>query len=104
MILAHVTDQPFPHFYLMWVVTAAAALDANSLQFFGMAPKLQSSYDDFAVVIYMMLGVSFLIYAEFVISVIGQITDYLGISCFRVLKRDRSGYWVDPKAIDKKTS
>jgi len=104
MILAHVTDQPFPRFYLMWVATAAAALDANSIPLFGMSPKFQSSYDDFAVVVYMMLVVSFLMYAEFVIAVIGQITDYLGISCFRVLKRDSSGHWADPKAIDKKTS
>jgi ethanolaminephosphotransferase len=32
--------------------------------------------------------------------VIGDITDYLGIACFTVRKRDKEGRWEDAKAAD----
>jgi ethanolaminephosphotransferase len=41
------------------------------------------------------LAVSFLAYARFCTAVINDITNYLGIACFTVRKKDEHGEWKD---------
>jgi ethanolaminephosphotransferase len=41
------------------------------------------------------LAVSFLSYARFCTAVINDITNYLGIACFTVRKKDENGEWQD---------
>lgn len=93
MILAHVTSTPFPVWDWIWVWSALAALDANIPRLFGRAPFLQTSIRNTTVVVWVTLVVSFLAYARFVTLVIRDITEYLGIACFTVKKRDKMGVW-----------
>jgi len=43
--------------------------------------------------------VSFVAYARFITLVIRDITDYLGIACFAVKKRDDKGEWRDARSM-----
>ena len=43
---------------------------------------------------YVSLAVTFLSYARFCYLVINDITEYLGIACFTVRKKDKAGDWV----------
>ena len=49
------------------------------------------------VFIYLSLIISLVSYGRFVYFVIGDITDYLGIACLTVRKRDEHGNWVHPE-------
>lgn len=43
--------------------------------------------------VYVVLVVVFVTYARFVVLVISDITNYLGIACLTVHKRDVNGVW-----------
>jgi len=47
------------------------------------------------------LAVSFLTYARFCALVIKDITEYLGIACFTVRKKDAEGVWRDTRDIQQ---
>lgn len=43
--------------------------------------------------VHVVLVVVFVTYARFVVLVVSDITDYLGIACLTVRKRDVNGVW-----------
>ena len=65
-------------------------------------PLIQNSRRNTAVFVYLTLAVTFLSYARFCTLVIRDITNYLGIACFTVRKKDKSGEWVEASAVDAK--
>ncbi|KAF8753671.1 diacylglycerol cholinephosphotransferase [Rhizoctonia solani] len=67
-------------------------VDAWSWRLFGRAPVLHSNPLLFILI---SLGASFLAYGRFCIAVINDITNYLGIACFTVRKKDEHGEWKD---------
>ncbi|CED82236.1 sn-1,2-diacylglycerol ethanolamine-and cholinephosphotranferases [Phaffia rhodozyma] len=94
MILAHVTKMPFPMWNGWMVWTAIGALDANLPNLFGVSPVIQSTQTKSSGFILLSLFVALAIYLNFAFSVIWQITEYTGIACFTVRKKDQSGHWV----------
>ncbi|ELU39464.1 cholinephosphotransferase [Rhizoctonia solani AG-1 IA] len=92
IILAHVTHQPFPMFDAGWIWATISLVDAWSWRLFGRAPVLHSNPLLFILI---SLGASFLAYGRFCIAVINDITNYLGIACFTVRKKDEHGEWKD---------
>ena len=52
-----------------------------------------------ALFVYVTLAVTFLSYARFCTLVIGDITNYLGIACFSVQRRDVDGAWYDARDV-----
>ncbi|KAH9486034.1 Cholinephosphotransferase 1 [Psilocybe cubensis] len=96
MILAHVTKDKFPVWDWVWVWSFLGGLDAN-LPLFGMSPIIQRSQKHTTIFVWITLAVSFIAYARFVTLVIGDITEYLGVACFRVQRRDANGVWRDAK-------
>ncbi|KAG8749470.1 hypothetical protein FRC14_001340, partial [Serendipita sp. 396] len=100
MILAHVTSQPFPLFDGMWLWTAALAMDLNAEWLFDKQPIFQTTPERRAIAVYATLLLTLASYGRFVYSVINDITDYLGIACFTVRKRDKEGHWEDAKKVD----
>ncbi|KAI0931051.1 hypothetical protein AcW1_001453 [Taiwanofungus camphoratus] len=102
MILAHVTKQPFPWWDSMWLWSIVGAIDANMPLILDRSPLIQSSRRNTAIFVYVTLAVSFLSYARFSTLVINDITNYLGIACFTVRKKDRSGEWVEASVVDGK--
>ncbi|KAI0079539.1 choline ethanolaminephosphotransferase [Panus rudis PR-1116 ss-1] len=101
MILAHVTHQPFPFWDWMWLWSIVGALDANMPRLFNRPPFIQHSPENVKIFIYITLLVSFLSYARFCTLVINDITNYLGIACFTVRKKDASGHWQKAQTVDK---
>lgn len=93
MILAHVTSTPFPMWDWMWIWSIIGALDANLPRLIGRPPIIHSSTKSIAVFVYLTLGISLFAYARFCTLVINDITNYLGIACFTVRKRDAQGVW-----------
>ncbi|CCM01447.1 uncharacterized protein FIBRA_03499 [Fibroporia radiculosa] len=102
MILAHVTKQPFPWWDSMWIWSIVGAVDANLPLLIDQPSLIQSSRRNTAIFIYVTLAVSFLSYARFCTLVIKDITNYLGIACFTVRKKDRHGEWVDASTVNAK--
>ncbi|KAG8780959.1 hypothetical protein FRC12_022385 [Ceratobasidium sp. 428] len=98
MIVAHVTGQRFPMVDVGWVWAAVAAADAWSWKLFGRAPILHANPPAFILI---SLVASFLAYARFCTAVINDITDYLGIACFTVRKKDANGVWQDAVKKDE---
>ncbi|KAF9474979.1 choline ethanolaminephosphotransferase [Pholiota conissans] len=96
MILAHVTKGPFPMWDWVWIWSVAGALDAN-LPVFGMSPIIQTCPRNTTIFVWFTLAISFLTYARFVSLVISDITNYLGIACFTVRKKDEKGVWHDAR-------
>jgi ethanolaminephosphotransferase len=95
MILAHVTSSDFPVWDLMWIWSLVGAVDANLPRFLGRPPIIQATPERTAIFVYMTLAISFVAYFRFCTLVIKDITEYLGIACFKVQKRDRQGVWRD---------
>ncbi|KDQ62969.1 hypothetical protein JAAARDRAFT_361800 [Jaapia argillacea MUCL 33604] len=93
MILAHVTKQEFPWWDSMWIWSIVGAVDANLPRLIGRAPLIQSTPQNTRWFIYLSLAVSILSYARFVVLVISDITNYLGIACLTVRKKDERGVW-----------
>ncbi|KAJ7083364.1 CDP-alcohol phosphatidyltransferase-domain-containing protein [Mycena belliarum] len=104
MILAHVTSSRFPWWDWMWVWSLVAAIDANLPLLAGRAPLMQTSAANRAVVVYLTLAISLAAYVRFCTLVIHDITNFMGIACFTVRKRDKDGVWQDttPAADGKK--
>lgn len=53
-----------------------------------------------ALAVYATLLISAVSYGRFVYLVINDITNYLGIACFTVRKKDKEGHWEDAKKVD----
>ncbi|TDL26422.1 Choline/ethanolaminephosphotransferase [Rickenella mellea] len=100
MILAHVTSTPLPWWDWMWLCNLVGALDANAPQFFGRSPIIQSTPIGRGIFVYLLLAASLATYGRFCSLVISDITNYLGIACFTVRKRDENGVWREAGAID----
>ncbi|EGN93675.1 hypothetical protein SERLA73DRAFT_189407 [Serpula lacrymans var. lacrymans S7.3] len=99
MILAHVTSTRFPWWHTMWIWSIVGAVDANLPHILHRPPLIQSSPKRTAIFVYLTLAVSFLTYARFCAFVIKDITEYLGIACFTVRKKDAGGVWRDTSDI-----
>jgi len=95
IILARVTMQPFPVWEWTWVWSVIGAIDANLSRLNGMLPIIQRTQYRTTIFIWLALIASFITYARFVILVINDMTEFLGIGCFTVRKRDEKGYWVN---------
>ncbi|KAI0029498.1 choline ethanolaminephosphotransferase [Vararia minispora EC-137] len=102
MILAHVTGQPFPWWDSMWLWSIVAAIDANLPYLIGREPLIQSSSRNTEMFIYLALAVSAVTYIRFVTLVINDITNFLGIACLTVRKRDTHGEWQDANPAREK--
>ena len=55
-----------------------------------------------AIVVYATLLFSALSYARFCALVIRDITNFLGIACFTVRKKDKAGDWVSASEVNGK--
>ncbi|KAH7886398.1 CDP-alcohol phosphatidyltransferase-domain-containing protein [Phlebopus sp. FC_14] len=99
IILSHVTSIPFPWWNVMWAWNVIGVLDAHLPQLINRPPIIQSSPKRTAIFIYVTLAVSFITYARFCALVIKDITEYLGIACFTVRKKDAEGVWRDTRDI-----
>jgi len=95
MILAHVTSSPFPWWDWMWVWSLAGAVDANLPLLVGRDPIIQTNDTNRALVVYLTLVISFVAYGRFCTLVINDITEFMGIACFTVRKKDKDGVWQD---------
>jgi len=103
MILAHVTSTPFPMWDWIWIWSVIGAVDANLPHLLGRAPIIQTSIQNTTMFVWLTLIVSFVMYARFVTLVINDITNYLGIACFTVRKKDVQGNWRAPSPDAKKS-
>ncbi|THH31035.1 hypothetical protein EUX98_g3163 [Antrodiella citrinella] len=101
MILAHVTKEPFPWFDAMWIWSLIGAIDANLLRLIGRQPLIQHSPENVKIFIHLSLALSLISYTTFCAQVINEITNYLGIACFTVRKKDESGAWRRAASVDK---
>ena len=59
-------------------------------------PTLLATTQSLSAAVYGMLILSFVNYARFCYLVISDITEFLGIACFTVQKRDEAGVWGNP--------
>lgn len=94
----------------MWIWSAIGVLDAHLPDLlhryaviqlgvayycsnFSRSPIIQSTPKRTAIFVYLTLAISFFAYARFCSIVIWEITEYLGIACFTVRKKDTEGVW-----------
>ncbi|KAI0347934.1 Choline/ethanolaminephosphotransferase [Trametopsis cervina] len=103
MILAHLTKQPFPIFDSLFLWSAVGAIDANLPLLLKRPPILQHNMHNTGLVVLLTLGFSLVSYARFCTLVINDITNYLGIACFTVRKKDVTGHWRRAASVDKMT-
>jgi len=98
MILAHVTlgSERFPRWDWVWGCSLLGAIDANLPRVLGRAPIIQTNTFNTAVLVWVTLLVSLVSYGRFACLVIWDITEFLGIACLTVRKKDDSGHWVHP--------
>ena len=59
-------------------------------------PIIQTTPGRLHLIILATLVISFVSYARFVTLVINDITEYLGIACFTVQRKDATGHWATP--------
>ena len=64
-------------------------------------PLIQHNQHNIGVVVFLTLVVSFISYARFCTLVINDITNFLGIACFTVRKKDLTGHWRRAASVDK---
>jgi ethanolaminephosphotransferase len=62
---------------------------------------IQTTPEKTAMFVYATLAMSVLTYGRFVVLVISDITEYLGIACLTVRKKDNSGHWVSAAEVDR---
>ncbi|KAG5338537.1 hypothetical protein C0989_007131 [Termitomyces sp. Mn162] len=93
MILAHVTSTPFPRWDWIWIWSIIGALDANLPRIIGRGPVIQETLKSATIFIWVTLALSLFFYTRFCTLVISDITNYLGIACFTVKKKDKDGVW-----------
>lgn len=67
-----------------------------SLSLHSSPPIIQTTPGRLRLFVLATLVVSFASYARFVTLVINDITEYLGIACFTVRKKDAEGRWTSP--------
>lgn len=60
-------------------------------------PIIQTNTFNTAVLVWFTLALSMVVYGRFVYLVIQDITEYLGIACLTVRKKDEKGHWVHPE-------
>jgi len=96
IILAHVTKTEFPLLDSAWIWSVIGALDVNLPRIFGRPAIIQTSPGRLHLFVLATLVISLASYARFVTLVINDITEYLGIACFTVRKRDAGGNWASP--------
>ncbi|KAJ3547758.1 hypothetical protein NM688_g5370 [Phlebia brevispora] len=101
MILAHVTKQPFPWGDKLWLLSVVGAIDANMPRLLNRPPLIQHSPHNLGVVIFATLAISMISYGRFCTLVIDDITNFLGIACFTVRKKDIVGVWRRAQSVDK---
>ncbi|KAI6154246.1 hypothetical protein BKA82DRAFT_4099230 [Pisolithus tinctorius] len=90
MILSHVTSSPFPVWNPLWIWNAVGVLDAHLPHLLDRCSTPKRT----ALFIYLTLAV-------FCTLVIKDITEYLGIACFTVRKKDAEGIWRDTRDIQQ---
>jgi len=93
MIIAYVTSQPLPVWDTMYIWSIIGAIDANMPFLFGRPPLIQDSPEMTEKFVYVVLIVVFVTYVRFAVLVVSDITNYLGIACLAVRKRDVDGVW-----------
>ncbi|KAJ4478390.1 Choline/ethanolaminephosphotransferase [Lentinula aciculospora] len=95
MILSHLTksSSSFPFWDWLWVLSIVGAVDANLTWIVGIPPIIQSTPFFTALYIYTTLFVSFITYARFCVLVIKDVTEFMGVACFTVRKKDGEGRW-----------
>ena len=65
-----------------------------SLSLHSSPPIIQTTPRRLYLFVLATLVISFVSYLRFVILVINDITEYLGIACFTVRKKDEGGHWT----------
>ena len=63
-------------------------------------PVIQYNTPRTAVLVYITLLASTFVYARFCYRVIWDVTEYLGIACFTVRKKDEKGVWRRAGEVD----
>ncbi|KAG1805535.1 CDP-alcohol phosphatidyltransferase-domain-containing protein [Suillus subaureus] len=101
MILSHITRSPFPLWHSMWLWSIVGVVDAQLPFLFDRPSLIQSTPKRTAVFIYLTLAVSLITYARFCALVIRDITEFLGIACFTVRKKDGEGVWRETRDIQQ---
>ncbi|KAF8435748.1 choline ethanolaminephosphotransferase [Boletus edulis BED1] len=104
MILSHVTKTPFPWWDPMWIWSAIGVLDAHLPNLLHRSPIIQSTPRRTAIFVYLTLIISFIAHARFCTFVIRDITEYLGMACFTVRKKDAEGVWRDTRDMQQNGS
>ena len=56
-------------------------------------PLIQHSTKNIEKFVFAILAIALVVYARFVILVISDITNYLGVACLTVYKKDANGVW-----------
>ncbi|KXN83332.1 hypothetical protein AN958_01568 [Leucoagaricus sp. SymC.cos] len=99
MIIAHVTlgSEQFPIWDWVWVWSVIGAVDANLPRLMTRPPIIQTNTFNTTVFVYLSLIASLISYGRFVYLVINDITEYLGVACLTVRKKDEHGNWVHPE-------
>ncbi|EIW87360.1 choline ethanolaminephosphotransferase [Coniophora puteana RWD-64-598 SS2] len=101
IILGHVTKGAFPVWDVMWVWSAVGVVDAHLPTLLGRPPVIQADAQRTAIFVWLTFAVSFVSYVRFCTLVINDITEYLGIACFTVRKKDAEGHWADARKVEK---
>jgi len=96
IILAHVTKTEFPALDSAWIWSAIGALDVNLPRILGRPPIIQTTPMRLHLFVLATLAISLASYGRFATLVITEITEYLGVACFTVRKRDAAGHWTSP--------
>jgi hypothetical protein len=65
------------------------------------SPTLITTRTSLTLAIYTTLLLSFVSYVRFCYLVIHDITNFLGIACFKVQRRDEKGVWRNPVTDEK---
>lgn len=65
------------------------------------APLIQHSPENTEKFVFVTLAIAFLTYGRFVVLVINDITNYLGIACLTVRKKDAKGAWRDARPLSR---
>ncbi|KAF8553815.1 Choline/ethanolaminephosphotransferase [Imleria badia] len=88
VILSRVAKTPFPWWNSMWIWNVIGVVDTHLPDLLHRSPIIQSTPERTAIFVYLTLAISFFAYARFCTLVIREITEYLGIACFTVRKKN----------------
>ena len=104
VILSRVTKTPFPWWNSMWIWNTLAVLDVHLptllhryavvklgvIDFLWSCrpPIIQSTPERTAIFVYLTLAISLFAYVRFYVLVTREITEYLGIECFTLPKKN----------------